>query len=66
MHDERTFVALYSGRTVGEAQIVALSAEEEIVEQFTRLLPRGVLEKAQSRPPLRLVPELEPDPSDAA
>lgn len=58
------FIALYKGTTVSTAQIVGISAEEEIVEQFARLLSRSPTERTQGRPSLRLVPDEPPD--DAA
>ena len=54
------FIALYRGATVAEAQLVAVSAEPEIVSQFMRALA-GETEateeqkEAESCKPLRLV-----------
>ena len=63
MEYEPGFVALYSGRTIATAQILAISAEEKVVERFLDMLPPGALEDTERRPGLRLVPE--PDPFDA-
>jgi hypothetical protein len=61
MDYEPGFIALYKGTTVSTAQIVAISAEREVVEQFARLLPQGPTETAPRRGDLHLVPEPPPD-----
>jgi hypothetical protein len=56
------FLVLYAGCTIAEAQIVALTADPEIVDRFADMLPPEALEGAERRRALRLVPE----PDDAA
>jgi len=55
------FVALYRGRTVSEAELVALSAQPEIVRKFfDEMTGRGTRPKGSSeqveRESLRVVP----------
>lgn len=51
------FVALYRGRTVAEAELVAVSAEQHLVRRFFAELQnsserRDETESAQRRPPI--------------
>ena len=51
------FVALYRGRTVSEAELVAISAKPQLVEQFfTELLggsePKAVVKDDKHRAPV--------------
>jgi hypothetical protein len=60
---ETTFVALYQGKTINEAKILAVSADPTYVSRFCDMLPGGAIEKPLRRPTLRLVPEPDHDPA---
>ncbi len=57
------FVALYRGPTVGEARLVAVTAESEVVGQVVRALvggrPEKELEDGDREPPRSLRPDDE-------
>jgi hypothetical protein len=63
---ETQFVCLYRGRTINEAQIVAVSAERQYVDRFLDMLPGEASKGTERQPSLRLVPKPEPDPLNAA
>jgi hypothetical protein len=64
--NETQFVALYQGKTVNEARVVAVSADRQYVDRFLDMLPGEASKGTERQPSLRLVPKPEPDPLNAA